>query len=229
MHPQLDLLRGDRHDHHDSRYLHQPRDGRRHRPSRGLRRDRRREVALRRGRRRATGRPAARLPRVLVRLAAADRTAREGGLPCGRARPAWLQPVVAGGRLRRVHRRQARRRHPRPHPRARCRVRDGRRPRLGRHRRVDPGDESPGGRRPPRHPERGPSAAAERRTAQPASAPAELVLLLLPAPEAARAACPPQGLAVLQALPARRPPAVHGGGERALRRRHGPSQERRQR
>jgi pimeloyl-ACP methyl ester carboxylesterase len=63
--------------------------------------------------------------------------------------------------------RQAGRRRPRSHPRARCRVRDGGRSRLGRNRRVDPGDESPGGRRPPRHPERGPSAPAERRTAQP--------------------------------------------------------------
>ena len=85
-------------------------------------------------------------------------------------------------------------------------------------RRVDPGDESPGGRRPPRDPERGPSAQAERRTAQPASALAVLVLLLLPVPEAARAPCAPQALAVLQALPARRPPAVHGGGARSLRR-----------
>ena len=37
-------------------------------------------------------------------------------------------------------------------------------------------------------------------------------------PEAARAPCAPQALAVLQALPARRPPAVHRAGARSLRR-----------
>ena len=52
------------------------------------------------------------------------------------------------------------RRHPRPHPRARRRVRDGGRSRLGRIGRLDPGDEPPRGRRPPRHPERGPPAAS---------------------------------------------------------------------
>ena len=53
---------------------------------------------------------------------------------------------------------------------------------------------------------------------QPASAPEVLVLLLLPVPEVARAPCARAELAVLQALPARRPPAVHGRGARALRR-----------
>src|SRR3954470_19098090 len=52
-------------------------------------------------------------------MAAADRTARGGGLPRRRPRPARLQPVVAAGRLHRVHGRQAGRRHPRSHPRAR--------------------------------------------------------------------------------------------------------------
>jgi hypothetical protein len=40
--------------------------------------------------------------------------------------------VVGAGRLRRLHRRQAGRGRRRSHPPARCRVRDGRRPRLGR-------------------------------------------------------------------------------------------------
>src|SRR6185503_10595589 len=63
--------------------------------------------------------------------------ARVGGLPRRRARPARLQPVVAAGGLHRVYGRQAGGRHPRAHPRARRRVRDGRRPRLGRNGRVD--------------------------------------------------------------------------------------------
>ena len=197
--------------------LHPPGDRRRHRPSRGLRPSRRHRHPLRRGRRRAAGRPAARLPGVLVRLAPADRTARAGGLARRRARPAWLQPLLAARRLRRLHGRQAGRGHPRPHPRARCRVRDGRRSRLGRNGRVDPGDEPPRGRRPPRHPQRRASAQAQRRPAQPAPAPAVLVLLLLPVPQAARAPCPPPALAILQAVPARRPPAVPRAGDRPLR------------
>ena len=44
----------------------------------------------------------------------------------------------------------------------------------------------------------------------------DLVLLLLPVPGAARAPCAPPALAVLHALPARRPPAVHHGGARSL-------------
>ena len=171
-----------------TRLAHQPGDGRRHRPPRGLRGDRRRDAALRRGRRGAAGPPAARLPGVLVQLAPADRTARQGRLPRRRARPARLQPVVEARRLRRLHRRQARPRRPRPHPRARCRVRDGGRPRLGRNGRLDPGDEPPRGRRPARHPQRRPPAQAQRGAAQPASAPEDLVLLLLPVPGAARSA-----------------------------------------
>ena len=77
--------------------------GRPDRTSGGLRRRRRRrEAALRRDRRRAAGRPAARLPGVLVRLAAADRAAGGGRLPCGRARSARLQPVVEARRRRRL-------------------------------------------------------------------------------------------------------------------------------
>ena len=64
------------------------------------------------------------------------------------------------------------------------------------------------------HPRRG-----ERRTAPPASAPEELVLLLLPVPGAPGAPCAPPALAVLQALPARRAPAVRRAGARSLRRR----------
>ena len=59
-----------------------------------LRRGRGRAAALHRGRRRSAGRPAARLPGVLVRLAAADRAACGSGLPRRRARPAGVQPVV---------------------------------------------------------------------------------------------------------------------------------------
>src|SRR3954452_22945002 len=53
------------------RHVHRPRVGRGDRAPGGLCRSRRREVALRRGRRRAADCPAARLPGVLVRLAAA--------------------------------------------------------------------------------------------------------------------------------------------------------------
>ena len=97
---------------------------------------RRRETPLRGGARRAAGRPAARLPGVLVRLAAADRAARGGRFPRGRARPARLQPVVEARRRRGLHRRQAGHRRARSHPRTRRRVRAAGRPRLGRNRRL---------------------------------------------------------------------------------------------
>ena len=173
-------------------------------------------LALRRGRRRAAGRPAARLPGVLVRLAAADRAARGGRFPRGRARPARLQPVVEARRPRGLHRRQAGRRRARSHPRTRRRVRAAGRPRLGRNRRLDCGDEPPRGRGPSGHPQRGPSAQAQRGTAPPQPARAVLVLLLLRAPGPARAPRAREGLGVLPALPARRPAAVHGAGDRSL-------------
>ena len=163
------------------------RSRRRDRTSGGLRRARRREAPLRRGRRRAAGRPAARLPGVLVRLAAADRAARGGRFPRGRARPARLQPVVEARRRRGLHRRQAGRRRARSHPRTRRRVRAAGRSRLGRNRRLDCGDEPPRGRGPSGHPQRGPSAQAQRGTAPPQPARAVLVLLLLRAPRPARA------------------------------------------
>jgi hypothetical protein len=107
--------------------------------------------------------------------AGADRTARERRLPRRRTRPARVQPVVQAGRLHRLHGRQACCGHPGSHPGARERVGSSGRTRLGRIGRLDPGDEQPGGRRPPRHPERGTPAQAERRTQEPASAPEELV------------------------------------------------------
>ena len=88
--------------------------------------------ALRRGRRGAAGRPAARLPRVLVRLGGADPAARGGGIPRRGTRHARLQPVVAAERGRGLRRRQARRRHPRSHPRARRGDRDAGRVTTGR-------------------------------------------------------------------------------------------------
>src|SRR5689334_11543441 len=54
----------------------------------------RRADALCRGGRRTTGRPVARLSRVLVRLAVADPSARRRGIPRRRSRHAGLQPVV---------------------------------------------------------------------------------------------------------------------------------------
>ena len=192
--------------------------GRPDRTSGGLRRGRGRAAALRRGRRRAAGRPAARLPGVLVRLAAADRAARGSGLPRRRARPAGLQPVVEAGRRRRLQRRQAGRRRPRSHPGARRRVRARGRPRLGWDRRLDARDEPPRGRRPAGHPQRGPSAQAQRGAAPPQPAAAVLVLLLLPAPGAARAPRAGRRLGVLPGLPARRATPVHARGDEALHR-----------
>ncbi len=172
----------------------------------GLRRGRRRAVALRRGRRRAADRPAARLPGVLVRLAAADRAARGGGIPRRRARHARLQPVVEAGRRRRLRHRQAGRRHPRSHPRTRRRVRAAGRSRLGRKRRLDHRDEPPRGRGPAGHPQRGPSAEAHRRgctTPASSAGPGTSSSSQLPdLPEHHRAR---QRLALLPALPARRP------------------------
>ena len=163
-----------------------------HRTPRGVRRSwRGREAALRRGRRRPSGRSAARLPGVLVQLAAADRAARDGGLPGRRARPARLQPVVAAEGRRRLRRRQGGRRHPRPDPRARRRVGAAGGPRLGRHRRLGDRDGPPGGRGPPGDPQRGPSAESQRRAEAPQPAPEALVLLLLPAPGCPSAPCAP--------------------------------------
>ena len=164
------------------------------------------EVALRRGRRSrwAAGRSAARLPGVLVRLAATDRTARGGGFSGRRARHAWLQPVIEARGLRGLRRRPARRRHPRPHRRTRCRVRAVGRSRLGRKHRLDDRDEPPGGGRPTRHPQRGPSAAALGGTAPPEPAPEVLVLLLLCDTGTARGGGARQRLALLPALPGRR-------------------------
>ncbi|CAA9500068.1 MAG: hypothetical protein AVDCRST_MAG67-1878 [uncultured Solirubrobacteraceae bacterium] len=110
---------GDRH----VRQRRRPRHLRgRDRASGGLRGRRRREVALRRGRRRAADRAAARLPGVLVQLAAADRAPRRGGISRRRTRHARLQPVIAAGRRGGVLRRPAGRRRPRAHPRTRWQV-----------------------------------------------------------------------------------------------------------
>ena len=158
-------------------------------------------VALRRGGRWAADRSAARLPGVLVRLAAADRAARGGRFSGGRPRHAWLQPVIEARGLRGLRRRPARRRHPRPHQGTRCRVRAVGRSRLGRKHRLDDRDESSGGRRPARHPQRGPSTAAPGRTAPPQPAPEVLVLLLLRNTGTARGRGARQRLALLQALP----------------------------
>ena len=206
---------------------HQLAARRRDRASGGLRRGRRCELALRRGRRRAADRSAARLPGVLVRLAAADRAARGGGFPGGRPRHAWLQPVIEARGLRGLRRRPARRRHPRPHRRARCRVRAGGRSRLGRKHRLDGRDEPPRGRRPARHPQRGPSAAAFGGTAPPEPAAEVLVLLLLRNTGTARGRRAGQRLALLPALPARREPAVHARRRSNATSRRGPSQGRR--
>ena len=88
------------------------------------------------------------------------------------------------------------------HRRTRCRVRAVGRSRLGRKHRLDHRDEPPGGRRPTRHPQRGPSAAALGGTAPPEPAPEVLVLLLLCGTGTARGGGAPQRLALLPALPA---------------------------
>src|SRR6202030_2982887 len=65
---------------------------------------------------------------------------------------------------------------------------------------------------------RGPSAEAIAGTAPPGPAPQVLVLLLLRPPRAARGRGARRPLAFLPALPARRPPGLHAGGNRPLRR-----------
>ena len=122
------------------------------------------------------------------------------------------------GRRPGLRHRQAHRRHPRSHPRTRCPVRAAGRSRLGRNRRLGHRDEPPRGRGPAGHPQRGPSAEALAGTAPPGPAPQVLVLLLLRPPGAARSRRARQPLAFLPALPARRPPGVHAGGDRPLRR-----------
>ncbi len=151
----------------------------------------------------AADRSAARLPGVLVRLAATDRAARGGGFSGRRARHAWLQPVIEARGLRGLRRRPARRRHPRSHRRTRCGVRAVGRSRLGRIHRLDHRDEPPRGGRPTRHPQRGPSAAAPAGTAPPEPAPEVLVLLLLCGTGTARGRGARQRLALLPTLPAR--------------------------
>src|SRR6202035_4592998 len=68
------------------------------------------------------------------------------------------------------------------------------------------------------HPQRGPPADALAGTAPPGPAPQVLVLLLLRPPGAARIRRSGQPLALLPALPARRPSGLHAGGDRSLRR-----------
>src|SRR5438552_209517 len=62
------------------------------------------------------------------------------------------------------------------------------------------------------------SAEALAGTAPPGAAPQVLVLLLLRPPGAARNRRARRPLALLPALPARRPPGLHAGGDRPLRR-----------
>src|SRR5207302_3379814 len=83
---------------------------------------------------------------------------------------------------------------------------------------LDHRDEPPGGGRPTRHPQRGPSAAAPAGTAQPEPAPEVLVLLLLRGTGTARGRGTPQRLALLPALSARRTSPLHRPGIRTLRR-----------
>ena len=97
-------------------------------------------------------------------------------------------------------------------------IRDAGRSRLGRKRRLGHRDEPPRGRGPAGHPQRGPPAEAIAGTAPPRPAPQVLVLLLLRPPGPARNRRARQPLAFLPALPARRPPGLHAGGNRPLRR-----------
>ncbi len=69
-----------------------------------------------------------------------------------------------------------------------------------------------------RHPQRGASAAALGGTAPPEPAAEVLVLLLLRSAGIARGHRARQRLALLPTFPARREPALHAGGNRALRR-----------
>ena len=131
---------------------------------------------------------------------------------------ARLQPVLEAGRRQGLRHRPADRRHPRSHPRTRCRVRAAGRSRLGRIRRLGHRDEPPRGRGPAGHPQRGPPAQALAGTAPPGPAPQVLVLLLLRPPRPARNRRARQPLAFLPALPARRPPGLHAGGDRPLHR-----------
>ena len=85
-------------------------------------------------------------------------------------------------------------------------------------RRLGHRDEPPRGRGPAGHPQRGPSAEAIAGTAPSGPAPQVLVLLLLRPPGPARNRRARRPLALLPALPARRPPGLHAGGDRTLRR-----------
>jgi alpha/beta hydrolase fold len=78
------------------------------------------------------------------------------------------------------------------------------RSRLGRHHRLDDRDEPPGGGRPTRDPQCGPSAAASGGTAQPEPAAEVLVLLPFCGTGSARGRGARRRLALLPALPGRR-------------------------
>ena len=129
------------------------------RPGGRIRPARRRAAPLRRGGRRSAGRPAPRLPGVLVRLAPPDPGAGRGRLPRRRAGHARLQPLVAPRGRRRLRHRPAGGRRPRPDPRARSRTRLPGRPRLGGRVRLGDGDEPPGGGGAAGDPQRPPSRA----------------------------------------------------------------------
>ena len=189
------------------------------RTSRGLRRDRRRAVALRRGWRGAADRSAARLPRVLVRLAAADRTARGGGIPRGGTRHARLQPVLAAEGRQGLRHRPIDRRHPRSHPRTRCHLRAAGRPRLGRVRRLGYRDEVPQG-----VVDRLAilNAAHPRKLSQGLHHPGQLrkswYFFFFDLPELPESVVHADRWHFFRHFLARRPPGLHAGGDRSLRR-----------
>ena len=84
--------------------------------------------------------------------------------------------------------------------------------------RLDDRDEPPGGRRPARHPERGPSAAALEGLKHPNQLRKSWYFFFFATPGTARGRRACQGLALLPPLPAGREPPVHAGGDRTLRR-----------
>ena len=166
----------------------------------------------------AAGRAAARLPRVLVRLAAADRAARRGGVPRRGPGHARLQPVLEAGRRPCLRHRPADRRH-----RAVSSMNAAPSPRCWP---VTTGAEaSPG---PPRWTTRRswtgwPSStrrtrgSCRRDCTTPASSASPGTSSSSTSPTCPKASCS-QPLALLPALPARRPPGLHPRGDRPLHR-----------
>ncbi|CAA9585369.1 MAG: hypothetical protein AVDCRST_MAG19-4554, partial [uncultured Thermomicrobiales bacterium] len=165
--------------------------------------------------------PAPRLSRVLVRLGTTDPDAGRRRVPGRRTGPPGLQPVGEAGRGRAVPDRDGHRRRGRPRPAPRRGAGGDRRPRLGRHHRLVPGDEAAGARGAARGRQRAAPGDPGPGAPSPQSACAVVVRLRVPDSRAPGGALPRQRL--LGDAPHLAPPAgpagrVRGGRDPALRR-----------